>query len=304
MQALDKNILIAGGSGMIGQELISALQTSGYQVAILTRSPEKQHSTKAYGWSPADGTIDHQALSWADIVINLAGAGIADKPWTDRRKEEILTSRTLTTDLLAGELSKSDSRVELVINASAIGIYGHDSDLALDETAAVGSGFMAEVCEAWEASAKKFDDSNTRLCIIRIGIVLDTAGGMLAKTLPMFKYRIAHYFGSGRQVYSWIHKEDINRAVIHLIQNPSSSGIYNLTAPEPVSSKEFSRVLQKALDHKGPILPIPALGLKLGLGEMSDVILKGNTVMPSALLRENFQFAYPGLLSALKDLTT
>jgi len=298
-----KNILIAGGSGMIGSHLAMTLQQAGYQTAILTRSPDGHKDRTAFQWDTSKNYMDPQAIRWADALINLAGAGIADKRWTDERKKLILESRVLTTRLLVEKFTQSDeAHLQCVIQASAVGIYGHDEDHTKDESSPVGDDFLADVCVAWEAAAHEFTDAGIRTCMARIGVVQDLSGGMLARLLPLFRMRFAHYFGAGRQVYSWIHIDDISHSLIHLLESDRSEGVYNLTAPHPESARRFAVALQEALGHKGPILPMPALLIRGALGAMAQVVTEGVSVIPARLEQEGYTFRHPHLHEALVDL--
>ncbi len=298
-----KNVLIAGGSGMIGSHLAVTLKRAGYETAILTRSPEKHQDRTAFHWDTAKGHLDPQAIRWADALINLAGAGIADKRWTDARKQLILDSRVLTTRLLVEKFTESDeSKLQCVIQASAVGIYGHDEERTMDESSPVGDDFLAEVCVAWEAAAQGFIEAGIRTCIARIGVVQDLSGGMLARLIPLFRMRFAHYFGAGRQVYSWIHIDDISHSMIHLLESATSEGAYNLTAPHPETARRFAVALQQALGHKGPVLPMPAILIKGALGAMAQVVTEGVSVIPARLEQEGYGFRHPHLHEALVDL--
>jgi uncharacterized protein len=298
-------ILITGGTGLIGKRLRSKLLRSGHELVLLSRTPEKARRdidlpVDLKAWDPEKGTIDTSALTGVEAVIHLAGEGIADKRWTETQKAKILKSRVESGKLLASALAKSAIRLKTFISASAIGYYGTDrGDEILTENSSAGTGFLADVCTAWE---KVLDEVPAeRKIAVRIGIVLANEGGALAKMLPIFQTGMAGPLGNGKQWMSWIHIDDLIHLFVHLLEKPAASGAYNGTAPVPVSNRQFTRALSRAL-AKPAFLPAPKAGLKVALGEMSDLLLGSTRVLPERTLSSDFAFQFTDVGKALEDL--
>ena len=305
-------ILVAGGTGMIGTNLVLHLADQGYQVAVLTRSPDQQtpfpKRVDLVGWDAATPEGWLQELESAQAVINLAGENIAGsgflpEPWSPTRRESILESRLKVGRALVKGFEKADPRPDVLIQASAIGIYGtHPGTHTLTEESPPGTGFLAEVCQAWENSTQPVEKMGVRRAICRMGIVLDPSGGALQRMLLPFKLFVGGPFGTGDQWYSWIHTDDVSGAMQFILEKPSNSGIYNLTSPNPVSNQTFARVLGRVLDRPS-WLPVPGFALRILFGDVSSVVLEGQRVLPGRLLESGYQFAFPALESALRDLT-
>lgn len=295
------HILIAGGSGLVGARLSAMLRERGYETALLSRN-SSSNGIKTFQWNPASGAIDRAAVEGASAVINLAGAGIADRLWTPARKRLIIESRTQSTALLKQAIATASNRVETYLSASAIGYYGHAGDALLEETAPAGKGFLAESTNAWESAFRELESLHIRSAAFRIGIVLSPEGGALAKILLPFKARVGSYFGDGSQWYSWIHIDDVCRIFIHALENPEVRGIYNAVAPHPVSNKELVETIGKVLGGPNLIAPVPAFLLRTGMGEMADVILNSNRVSSRKIEATGFSFRFPQLKPALEDL--
>jgi uncharacterized protein len=296
-------ILITGGTGLVGRYLSDLLQQAGHTVRHLSRraAPNAKYST--FVWDVEKGYIDPRALENVDAIVHLAGEGIADRRWTAARRRAIIDSRTQSTALLARAIAEqSDTTIKTFVAASAIGFYGERGDELLDEQSAVGSDFMAETCQDWEDSNKIIREMGIRCPRIRIGIVLSTKGGALAKMLPSYRFRIGAYFGSGKQHYSWIHIHDLARVLQYAIENPALTDVYNATAPNSATNYELAAAIAKARDKKTILLPVPAFALRLALGDMAAVVLTSANVAPKALLTAGFQFGFPELLPALKDI--
>jgi len=293
-------ILVTGASGLIGSALVPALEARGHTVVrAVRRTPT---STSEVAWDPAAGTIASGALEGVDAVIHLAGAGIGDKRWTDSYKREILESRTRSTALLAEAMASATVAPRVFLSGSAIGIYGPRGDETLDETAAQGNGFLADVCRAWEDAAAPAVAAGVRTVYLRTGIVLSPAGGALKKQLPLFRLGLGGKFGNGRQWQSWISIDDEVAAIIHLLGG-NARGAVNLTAPEPVTNAEFTKVLAGVLSRPA-VIPIPSFGPKALLGgELADALLfTGQRVVPAALTADGYVFGHPTLESALRSL--
>ena len=293
-------ILITGASGLIGQALTKQLNASGHTtVAAVRREPRRNDEVQ---WNPATGEMSPSAFDGVDAVVHLAGAGIGDKRWTDSYKMEILQSRTLGTALLADTMASLDKKPSMFLSGSAIGIYGVRDDTELGEDAAIGTGFLADVCRDWEATSASASAAGIRTVLLRTGIVLSPKGGALKKQLPLFKLGLGGKFGNGKQWQSWISITDEVNAIIHLLTS-NLSGAVNLTAPNAVTNAEFTRVLASVVSRPA-ILPIPSFGPKLLLGgELADALLfTGQRVVPNALVADGFHFAHPTLDVALRAL--
>ena len=293
-------ILITGASGLIGQALTKQLNATGHTtVAAVRREPRRNDEVQ---WNPTTGEMSPSAFDGVDAVVHLAGAGIGDKRWTDTYKMEILQSRTLGTALLADTMASLDKKPSVFLSGSAIGIYGVRDDTELGEDAAIGTGFLADVCRDWEAASASASAAGIRTVLLRTGIVLSPKGGALKKQLPLFKLGLGGKFGNGKQWQSWISITDEVNAIIHLLTS-NLSGAVNLTAPNAVTNSEFTRVLASVVSRPA-ILPIPSFGPKLLLGgELADALLfTGQRVVPNALVADGFHFAHPTLDVALRAL--
>lgn len=295
------HILIAGGTGLVGSKLVTMLAEKGYETALLSRHANSS-VIKTYRWNPAQGAIDYAAVEGASAVINLAGAGIADRLWTSARKRLIIESRTQSTALLRQAIASTSNKVETYLSASAIGYYGDAGDALLEETAPAGKGFLAESTKAWEAAFHELESLNIRAAAFRIGIVLSPEGGALGKILLPFKARIGSYFGDGRQWYSWIHIEDVCRMFIHALENPDMRGIYNAVAPNPATNKELVETIGQVRGGPNLIAPVPAFLLRAGMGEMADVILNSSKVSSRKIEAAGYSFRFPLLKPALENL--
>jgi uncharacterized protein (TIGR01777 family) len=292
--------LIAGASGLIGRALSAFLQTQGHTVVRLvrreTRSPEELF------WNPSAGVLDPHALRGVDVVVNLSGVGVADGRWSTERKEAILRSRIDSTRTLVaaiGSVKSERLRPFAFISASAIGIYGDRDDEILDEDAPAGTGFLAEVCSAWEREATAIEELGVRVVRLRTGVVLTPAGGALAKLLPVFKAGLGGRLGSGRMWMSWISLDDLVAAIYHAVLDRRCEGAVNLVAPEPVTNAEFTRILARVL-HRPAVLPAPVWMLRAALGEMAgETLLASARVAPAKLQKSGYVFRHAHLEDAL-----
>ncbi|UII22063.1 TIGR01777 family oxidoreductase [Fulvivirga ligni] len=299
---MTKTVLITGGTGLIGSRLTELLVNQGYTVKYLSRSPEKVKGVKAYAWDIQKQTIDTECLQGTDYIINLAGAGIADEKWNKERKKVLLESRTKSTALLKDTLRDNDHSVKAVISASAIGYYGSDSGGVLKkEDSRFGDDFLATVTKAWEAEADMIADQGIRLVKIRVGLVLSVEGGALEKLAKPAKFGLNAPLGSGDQYMSWIHIDDLCDQFIYAMENPLE-GAYNGVAPHPVTNKVFTKATSAALHKPAFLPPVPAFALKLALGEMASMLLGGSKVSSEKIENAGYQFKYPHLEDALKDL--
>ena len=306
-------ILITGGTGLIGKNLTGHLTDKGYEVILLSRKsivrPDNK-LVKSALWNIDKQEIDTDVLSKADYIIHLAGAGIADKRWTKKRKQEIVDSRIKSGELLVKALNENANNVKVVISASAIGWYGEDSPTlkaieGFKETGPASEDFLGQACKRWEESLEPVTHLNKRLVKLRTGIVLSTEGGALPEFIKPLRFGIAAILGGGKQMISWIHIDDLARIYIAAIENENITGVYNAVAPSPVSNKEL--VLQLAKLRKGSFfipVHVPSFILKFVLGEMSIEVLKSTTVSDDKIKKTGFTFLYPSVHAALEQLTS
>jgi uncharacterized protein (TIGR01777 family) len=285
-------IVVAGGTGFIGEPLVRRLLARGEEVAVLTRNPTKVRAGRPLSWDAAS-----EAAS-ADVVINLAGENVGGGRWTEGRKKRIIESRVDATNALVEAVNSRPDPRRTFINASAVGYYGLRGDERLDETSPPGEGFLAEVVKRWEELARRAEGA-ARVVILRFGVVLGP-GGALGKMLLPFKLGLGGPIGSGRQWMSWVDRDDVLRMIEWTIDQESTSGIYNVTAPTPATNREFTRALGRAL-HRPAFMPVPAFVLRIVLGEMADeILLGGQRAVGARAAAEGFSFAYPELNAAMR----
>jgi uncharacterized protein (TIGR01777 family) len=292
-----RNILITGGSGLVGQRITALLEKKGYEVAWLSRSPQDR---KTFLWNVEKGEIDSEAMEWADEVVHLAGAGVAEKRWTPERKKLILESRTQSTQVLLTAIKNAQSKPSTFISASAVGYYGFNTGTALvDENSPAGNDFLAEVVIAWENEVKKMESLQLRTVLLRIGIVLDAEGGALGE---MLKPPVAAPLGTGDQWMSWIHVEDLARMFVFALEKTTLQGVFNAVGPHPATNQQLTK--EAAIAKRKPYVGIgvPGFALKLVLGEMAAMVLGGNRVSSQKIQKAGFEFEFPVLKNALKDL--
>ncbi len=281
--------------------LSEMLIDQGYEVAHLSRRPDKVSTYKTFKWDIEAGYIDESAISYADYIVNLAGASVSSDKWSEERKREILHSRTDSLHLLQKCLSQSEHHVKGLLSASAIGIYGDSGDQLVSEESTYADDFLAEVCKAWEAAAWQVRDLGIRTVIFRLGIVLSVKGGALPQIARPVKMMAGAPLGSGKQYMSWIHIDDACRLFIQAIEAPQFEGVYNAVAPHPVTNKEFTKELAEAM-KKPLVLPkVPAFAINLMMGEMSEVILASQRVSANKVLHTGFTFEYSYLEEALES---
>ena len=299
---MSRKVLITGGTGLIGSRLAEMLIDAGYDVALLSRQSNTGRY-RSFRWDPSQGTIDEAAISYADYVINLAGASVSEGKWTAERKHDIMDSRLGGTELLFRELAKGKHHVQAFLSASAIGIYGDSSDRLVDEETAPAPAedFLADVSYQWELVGLKVQDLGVRTVVMRLGIVLSPEGGALPQLARPVKLGAGVVLGSGKQYMSWIHLDDVCRLFIQALEETHWQGIYNAVAPSPVTNQEFTETLA-AVMHRPLVLPkVPAFGLKLMMGEMSEIVLYSQRVSAEKVLRQGFEFEYSQLRPALES---
>lgn len=290
--------LITGGTGFIGSALIDALVADDHQVTVTTRQRLADKARCRYVSTPEDVPSGARF----DAVINLAGASLAGKRWTQRYKQEIIASRLDTTRQLVALLERLEHKPRSLLSASAIGYYGHHGDEMLTEDGAGNPGFSRSLCLDWEAEAMAAADLGSRVCLLRFGVVLDRDGGALVEMARPFQFGIANWLGSGRQWLSWVHRHDVVAAIRFLDERQDLSGPFNITAPEPVTSRGFCDAMKR---QKRTLLtaPVPAPVMRLMVGEMADeLLLRGQRVVPARLQAAGFEFAFPRLDEALADI--
>lgn len=300
---MNKRVLITGGSGLIGSHLSELLKRKGYNVSHLSRTVTGNENYKTYCWNIDEGNIESGAIEKADYIVHLAGAGVVDKKWTEKRKKKILDSRTKSSDLIYKKLSEGNHKVKAVISASGINIYGFNTgETEVFETFNYGNDFLAEVSKKWEASVKQIEKLKIRVVRLRIGLVLAKEGGALPKLLEPIKWGVGAPLGSGNQYYSWIHIKDLSRIFLEAIENERMRGPYNAVAPNPLTNEEFTKVIASKINRPLILPNIPSFVMKLMLGERSNMVLGGSNISSNKLKSEGFKFIFKDLDEAIEDL--
>ncbi len=294
-------VIITGGTGLIGRELAKALIAEDHEVYILSRNPRRavvpeRATVQEWDASSAEGWTS--LITDDTAIVNLAGAGIADRRWTEERKAEILDSRIKAGEAVVQAIEEAKPRV--LIQASAVGYYGPRDDAEVTEASAPGTDFLADVCKAWEESTAAVEDK-VRRAVIRTGVVLSTFGGALPRMARPFKMFVGGPIGDGKQYFPWIHIDDEVKAIQFLIKNEEASGAFNLTAPTPLRNEEFTHVLGLVL-RRPTIFPVPSFVLQMIFGEMSTVLLDGQRAVPHRLLEAGYEFQYDEAELALRQL--
>jgi len=296
-------VTLTGATGLIGTRLVGALQARGAQITVLTRDPEHARSklgaVEAVAWSMLEEPAPAQALAGRDAVVHLAGEPVAQR-WSARAKEAIRESRVLGTRHLIEGLQRVQERPRALVSSSAIGYYGAHGEEPLDEDAPPGRDFLAQVCVAWEAEAERGVELGMRCVRVRTGVVLDPDGGALARMLPPFRLGLGGPVAGGRQYISWIHLEDQVEIVLAALAGEDWSGPVNATAPEPVTNRDFSRALGRALGRPA-IAPVPGIALRALYGEMAEIVTTGARVVPAKALVLGYEFRHPQLDAALRS---
>jgi len=295
--------LITGATGFIGCALCHELRRQGHQLTVLARRPERVATLCGPGIATFRSLTEWSPELHFDAVLNLAGEPIMARRWTAARKQVLWDSRVTLTAQLVERMAAAQRKPEVLISGSAIGVYGDQGDRTLDENSPGGSGFSAELCLAWEQAANAAEALGVRVCLLRTGLVTGKNGGFLARMLPPFKLGLGGRIGDGQQWMSWIHLADHVALTRFLLESPVARGAFNATAPQPVTNAEFTRELAKTIKRPA-ILPIPAWLLKLGAGEMAELLLGSQKVLPRKALASGFEFAFPNLEPALRDVLT
>jgi len=295
-------LVVTGATGFIGTVLCSRLLEKGHTLTLLTRSTPRDASTQSkrwLHWTPDTAGEWEKTVDGVDGIINLSGEPIAAKRWTPQQKHRIVKSRLDTTRGLVEAIAKAQQKPKFLINSSAIGYYGPRGDEPITEEAQSGTGFLAETTRDWENEASRAESLGLRVVYLRTGIVLGPNGGALEKMLPPFKFFVGGPIGSGKQWMSWIHVDDEVGLILHLADHAQAAGPVNATAPNPVTMKEFCQRLGKVIGRPS-WAPVPGFALRLLLGEMADMLLTGQRVIPAAAQRFGYQFRYPNLEEALR----
>jgi len=292
-------ILMSGASGLLGGALLPSLEAAGVDVVCLVRGAARNAGQLA--WNPM-GELAPSAVSGFDSVIHLAGESVVGR-WTAAKRQAIRESRVQGTKTLAGALARTDRKPRVFICASAIGFYGDRGDEFLTEESPAGSGFLAQVCQEWEAASRIATDAGIRTVNVRIGLVLSTKGGALAKMLPVFRMGAGGRLASGQQWWSWIHVDDIVGAIHHILRTDALSGPVNLVAPNPARNEDFTKMLASVL-HRPALFPVPgfALGLAFGRLAAAEMFLSSTRVQPAKLEASAYTFRFNDLQSALESL--
>lgn len=294
-------VAITGSTGLVGAALVEALEAEGHVVRRLVRREvrDPQHEIR---WDPDAGQIDVAALEGVDAVVHLAGESLAGHRWTADFKQKILASRVRGTRLLCDALARLATKPAVLVSASAVGYYGDRGDEVVDESSLPGKGFLADVCQQWEAATQPARAAGVRVVNLRLGVVLSPKGGALAQMLTPFKLGVGGVIGSGRQVLSWISLDDLVSTIRFSLKTAALAGPVNAVAPQPVTNRDFTKTLGKVLGRP-TIFPMPAFAARLAFGEMADEMLLGGVrVEPRALRGAGFEFEYPELEAALRHL--
>ncbi|MEU9879589.1 TIGR01777 family oxidoreductase [Streptomyces phaeochromogenes] len=290
-------IAVAGASGLIGSALVRSLTADGHEVVrLVRRTPRAKDEVE---WDPERQYVDAAGLVGCDAVVNLAGAGIGDRRWTDEYKRKIRDSRLLGTAALAEAVASLDRPPRVFLNGSAMGIYGDTGERAVDESAPPGIGFLPSLCVEWEEAAAPAEEAGVRTVFARTGLVVAAKGGAWGRLFPLFKAGLGGRMGNGRQYWSYVALHDHVAALRFLIDSESLSGPFNLTAPEPLTNREITAAMGRVL-HRPAVFAVPAPVLKLVLGEMAQEVLGSQRVVPTRLLESGFTFAFPGIEEAVR----
>ncbi|MDB5110137.1 MAG: hypothetical protein JWR67_1251 [Mucilaginibacter sp.] len=297
-----KHILLTGGAGLLGNDLTRLLLYKGYKVSHLSRSPGKDARVKTYLWDINKGLIDEKSIDGVDIIIHLAGAGIADKRWTKKRKKELIDSRTRSIELIYQLIKNKPNQVKTVISASATGYYSDRGDELLTETSSPSNDFLSDCCIQWEEAVDKGEVLGLRILKFRTGVALTAKGGALPQLARPVKLGIGSPLGSGKQWMPWIHHHDVVNMYLYGIENEHLKGVYNMVAPNPVTNRQLTRAVANQLFKPLWLPNIPAFVLKLLFGEMSIVVLGSTKVSAQKIEEAGFKFKFSEISEALKDI--
>lgn len=300
---MKENVLISGGSGFIGKQLTNLLIENGFSVSILSRSDKQNtYDISYYKWDVPTRFIEEESVLKADYIIHLAGENIAEKPWTAKRKEEIVQSREESVQLIYEVLKKNHKKLDAFISASGVGIYGAlNGEEICTENTAPENDFLGSTCQKWEAAADTIADLGIRVLKIRTGLVLGKDDGFLKKLIPIFKFRLGAALGSGKQYMPWIHVDDLCAIYLEAIKNKNRTGVYNAAIFDNTTNTVFSKTLAKVYGYSIWLPNVPAFLIKMALGEMAQIILTGRRVSSEKIEKTGFQFRFVNLEQALRD---
>lgn len=295
------HILITGGTGLIGRQLCTALLAEGYELTVLSRSPDSVPAKCGANVKAMANLAEWQSDRTFDAVINLAGEPIVDARWTKQRKQMLWDSRVTLTEQLVQRIAAAQHKPALLLSGSAIGYYGDRGDAALDEMAPAGADFPAQLCKAWEDAALAAEASGVRVCLLRTGLVLSRHGGLLGRMKLPFRLGLGARLGNGKQWMSWIHIDDYVAILLELLRDEHTSGPYNMTAPQPETNREFTATLARAL-HRPALFNVPSWLLKSIMGESACLLLEGQKVLPQKIESADYHFVFEKLADALQDV--
>jgi hypothetical protein len=297
-------VAITGATGFVGSRLVERLQEQGHQPLILTRNQASALKTfpnlEIVGYTPRESGSWQKEIAGCEAVVNLAGAPIAESRWSAEYKQEILKSRQLGTQKIVEAIAIANPQPTVLINASAIGYYGTSETATFDETSPPSNDFLGQVCQTWEAEAQKVKEAGIRLVILRFGIVLGN-GGALGKMIPPFKLFAGGPIGTGRQWFTWIHRDDLVNLILEALTRPDMEGVFNATAPKPVRMSELCHTIGEVL-HRPSWLPVPSFAIEVLLGEGAQVVLEGQQVLPKRTTSYRFNYQYPTVKEALSEI--
>ncbi len=299
---MEKQILITGGTGFIGQVLCQKLIADGHSLTVLSRQPAHNVQAMCGLVEPINDLDQLRGADGFDAVINLAGEGIADKRWSEARKQELMDSRITLTNQLVDVIRSWKTLPAVLVSGSAVGFYGDQGSHRVTEDTPPHDEFTHRMCSDWEQAALRLDPTGVRVCLSRTGIVAGPGGGFLQRMLLPFKLGLGGRLGNGEQYMPWIHRDDVVAALIWMMETDTASGAYNVVSPNPVTNRQFTRCLAGVLGRPA-IFPAPAPVLKIVLGEMSRLLLTGQMAIPERLEAEGFRFRFPDLTPALADAT-
>ncbi len=297
-------IFVTGATGLIGHALVDSLRNDGHSIVTVSRKPDKSRlppGVELYQCDLMAGPPPAEVLAGVEAIVHLAGEPIADERWTTVKKQRIRDSRVIGTKNLVDGLSLMQAKPSVLVGASAVGFYGDRKDETLDEESPPGNDFLSQICQEWEREEARASELGMRVAQVRIGVVLSTEGGTLARMLPSFRLGVAGPLGSGKQWFPWVHIADVVGILRHAIANSAISGPVNAVAPGVVTNAEFTKTLARVL-HRPAFLPAPAFLLRLALGEMTQVLLASQRVIPKVAAATGYQFLYPTLSTALEQL--
>ncbi|MEC7815261.1 MAG: TIGR01777 family oxidoreductase [Pseudomonadota bacterium] len=297
---MTKRILVTGGTGFIGQMLCPELGKRGYELTVLSRQSDSDVRALCGNVVSVGSLMTLRDHAGFDAVINLAGEGIADKRWTDARKQALRDSRVGLTQTLVEVIRSWQQKPQVLVSGSAVGFYGDQGSQPVTEATAPSPEFTHELCRDWEQAALALEADGVRVCLSRTGVVAGPGGGFLQRMLLPFKLGLGGRIGSGEQYMPWVHRNDVVAGLIWLLEHESASGPYNMVSPNPVTNREFTRALAKTVNRPA-VFPVPPQVLKVALGEMARLLLTGQKALPERLQAAGFKFQFPTLDSALAD---